>query len=649
MEINIGIVGAVSVGKSSFLNAISGQQYSDTEIKKTTMIPQVYFQNVDSDNKSNAYIIRRANREANESIMKIIDLNKFTNKQCQPIYHNIDRICDIFDPKIIEPELKINIYDIPGLNDSASKNIYFEWIKQNIKIFDIIIFMTDITKGLNNSDEIEVLKLLFESMTKLKSKMICLINKCDDIYFDEDQNDLVFEEKEQENIYIQANNILVDVAKSYGFTTESNRFTAFLPISSENCFIYRALVVNPAYELDSVHQNRLCKNECGSQQWKKMSSEEKEEVFEKILSNLKDSYNSKILDTGYLAVKSVIQNTITSNKTEFILNHIDCDIKELETFEVENTTAYIELINKFKKRYEQIKTIGCVPCYDTFWKTIETTITNYLNSVLKMDTKITRGNNFIDFKDFDNMHSLLQEHCMNLISLVENLLTIPECPSEFLKLKEKQLIAKLLNIYDQFTLIDAKDQVHISPNNLLCYLRLINTYAPNNFSSYSKIFLEFSCNSRCKHIATYQKELYDLLCYVIENPNQHVEECCAMVCKILVSKQIYVQNKFYDQYFSYLCYFKKILQNYMDYTNHNNEYTVFDLLYEVTKKNISLYLGTNSVSNIYKQEIDYNKVECLFNKFFDTHKTISPLIDVDFDSKILKFLFEKKLNYQFIE
>ena len=43
-DINIGLFGCVSVGKSTFLNAIAGKQYSDAEIKKTTMVPQVYVQ-----------------------------------------------------------------------------------------------------------------------------------------------------------------------------------------------------------------------------------------------------------------------------------------------------------------------------------------------------------------------------------------------------------------------------------------------------------------------------------------------------------------------------------------------------------------------------------------------------------------------------
>ena|SRR5271154_2078432 len=86
-RINIGLFGCVSVGKSTFLNAIVGRQYSDTEIKKTTMVPQIYIEN--DENPTNASIIRYKNRTTNEEISKIIDMNQFRYEKCQPIYHQM--------------------------------------------------------------------------------------------------------------------------------------------------------------------------------------------------------------------------------------------------------------------------------------------------------------------------------------------------------------------------------------------------------------------------------------------------------------------------------------------------------------------------------------------------------------------------------
>ena len=398
VEINIGIFGCVSVGKSTLLNAITGRQYSDVEIKKTTMLPQAY---LESDNPSDPNSIRQINRETNESIMKEIELGTFNQDHCKAVYHNIDRICDLLDPEIIGSNIKINVYDTPGLNDSSSKDIYFEWVRQNVKLFDIIIFMTDITKGLNNSDEYEVLNLLMDSVKKYNAKMICLINKCDDIYFDGEQNDLVFEETEQENIYIQANDILADIAKIHELEYNDKNLTPFLPISSENCFIYRALWNDPNCKLDPAHQNRLCKNECGSNQWKKLTHAEKEIVFYGIISNLKSTYKNKILDTGYLAVKQIIQNIIVSNINEFELNHLKNDISDLQVLTSENINSYIKLVENYAEKLKRLDVMN-ISHYDDLWNTIGNAINNY---ILLTETSAAQNNKNKSHSGFDYFDS----------------------------------------------------------------------------------------------------------------------------------------------------------------------------------------------------------------------------------------------------
>ncbi len=213
LSIKIGLFGAVSVGKSMLLNAIAGVQYSDSEIKKTTMIPQAYTEKSDTTTISEPSYIRTKNKEINEHVSSEIETGSFSLSKCQVLHHSIGKLYDLVENSDNSDDTQIVIYDTPGLNDSASKDIYFSWVKNNLEMFDIIIFVTDILHGLNNSDEVEILQLLIESLKNSKSRMICVINKCDDIYFDQQQNDLVFEDKEKENIYIQANNILYELIK----------------------------------------------------------------------------------------------------------------------------------------------------------------------------------------------------------------------------------------------------------------------------------------------------------------------------------------------------------------------------------------------------------------------------------------------------
>lgn len=638
-EINIGLFGCISTGKTTFLNAISGQQYSDTEIKKTTMVPQIYMEN--EELKSNAQIIRRLNREINESVMKLIDVNNFSLRQCQPLYHFVDKICDLFDLDTVNDNMKINIYDIPGLNDAASKNIYFEWVKQNIKLFDIVIFMTDINRGLNSLEEIEILHLLMKSMKTYGFKMICLMNKCDDIYYDHEQDDLIFEENEQENIYIHANNILVDIAKLYDINPEDNLFTPFFPISSENCFIYRALKKNPLYPLDQVHQNRLCKNECGTSQWKKMSDDEKSNMFNKIILNLDDTFYSKILDTGYLTVRNLIRNTITQNKSNFILKHTEKKLFDLENIPLDNLSIYMDLIKNYINEISYIQScnISTNITYDNLWKIIKKSITNYVNNITRINSNILQNKYLMEFNKFENLHSIIQMACVNIQNLNDLIITIPDYPKEFINNCLGQLVNKLLDIYNQLCLVTMKNYVHIFPANLKNYLEFIKTFCPNQFENYAFKFLDIICNSESKHYDSHQQDMFNLLIYLANNV-ENIDACYSLINVILINKQLELSNMQSEFYFQYLIQLKKILGHYRQLLPLTL-YTPLDILYEVTTKSLSNYLGTNNIATFFGYNLDHQKIDTHINYFYDKPKHF---INIDHANKLFELYVQKKID-----
>jgi predicted GTPase len=64
MSLNIAIIGAVSAGKSTLLNALFADTYSDMKIKRTTMVPQVYYCN---GNKTKS--IREKNTAKNKALL----------------------------------------------------------------------------------------------------------------------------------------------------------------------------------------------------------------------------------------------------------------------------------------------------------------------------------------------------------------------------------------------------------------------------------------------------------------------------------------------------------------------------------------------------------------------------------------------------
>ena len=77
-------------------------------------------------NSSYANGIRTSSRsrENNKQLLN----QKLTYENCVEIKHNIHNIRDIVN---LPKNININIYDLPGLNDGESKDIYFNYIKKN--------------------------------------------------------------------------------------------------------------------------------------------------------------------------------------------------------------------------------------------------------------------------------------------------------------------------------------------------------------------------------------------------------------------------------------------------------------------------------------------------------------------------------------
>jgi len=462
------------------------------------------------------------------------------------------------------------------------------------------------------------------------------MNKCDDIYFDKNQNDLFFEDEQQANIYIQANDILSDIAKSFGIKSKDNLFTPFFPISSENCFIYRVLMKNPSFKLDQIHQNRLCKNEYGTSTWKKMTIEEKQIAFQKVLKELRETYNNKILDTGYLSVKHIIQDTINNNKLDFINRRIKYFLKNLDQFTSDDDIyEYIKSIEEYVTLLNQCSGSSVNVTYNRFWKKIKRMVSAYVGNIIKSNIKIVKNRTCIDFGEFDSLHSSLQGNCMNFITLNDRLATIPEYPANFISNIRCELIDKILDIYNQLLTIQPTDVLHIRPTNLLQYLIIIKTYAPQEFTKYAINFLHFSKTAECNHFTTYQNDLLELLLYVIENITENMNMCLSIIATILINKQQYIQSKYAGEYFAYLVRIKKLLKPVIEKLNI---YSAMDILYEVTNKNISLYFGTNSVTNIYRQDIDHVKVNNLLDAAMNNKL---PTLDVVFESKIMDSIVKK--------
>lgn len=305
---SIAILGTVSAGKSTLLNGIFAKNFSDMNIRRTTMTPQMY---------------QLSNLSIEENYDKIVNQNVLLNKEFQKEIWNGEEIIihDVnFPSNFIKnhPNINFRIYDIPGLNDQTTKDVYMGWVDENFEIFDLAILVVDISSGFNTSDEVSVLNLIFKKMVfQPHVNLMILVNKCDEMVFD--NGDLMIDEERQQIYQDQVIPTINEAARKWNLSTDRIYIQKFC---SRNLFIYRTIILNDFEEirkfLDDKHLNEMMITEVGRNRWLKMTTTQKEKKILEMLNELredKECYENNMIHCGYKIFCEKINSLVYDNKT----------------------------------------------------------------------------------------------------------------------------------------------------------------------------------------------------------------------------------------------------------------------------------------------------------------------------------------------
>src|SRR6056297_1887788 len=185
LRINIPILGAVSAGKSTLVNGLFVKTYSHMKIRRTTMVPQVYHETDEKNYTIDCQEIMRLNKNINDRINEKEIITKDDLQEVNYFVPTIDNLISRIE------NVYLSFYDTPGLNDSKTKDLYFDYVKNNFYKFDIIFYVIDINSSMNTHDEFSILKLILENMKNNKNNfditnyLLIILNKCDNIYKDD--------------------------------------------------------------------------------------------------------------------------------------------------------------------------------------------------------------------------------------------------------------------------------------------------------------------------------------------------------------------------------------------------------------------------------------------------------------------------------
>ena len=323
--INVAVFGCVSVGKSTFLNMMMARMFSDCHIKRTTIMPQIYYElteyEQDKIDKKEDIDRKLSDLERIRSINSDINSNQMKEQATSGI---AIKLKDIKPSRYVVPAIKgfaklqsdsyghgvtLAIHDMPGLNDSISRDAYFEYVKQNFSEYDIAILILDINSSLNTSDEVDILDLLLNGINanKLKgvdTKLLVLMNKCDSLNIT-NKGDPVPEDKELQEMLDQAMDVVavrftelkVEISNCY-----------FSCISCEDSFVYRMIKYKRFDELDIKYINRIGQLEFPARQWKNFSEANKRKKVMELITE--EGVEEGLKMSGFYAFKKKFEKII---------------------------------------------------------------------------------------------------------------------------------------------------------------------------------------------------------------------------------------------------------------------------------------------------------------------------------------------------
>jgi predicted GTPase len=344
--INFGIIGCVSSGKSTLLNSLFCDTYSDMKIKRTTMIPQVYQCDPKiQKNKTYAKEIRKQNETINKKIIEQTE-NKtaLTIQDCHEIVYRVPPIENFIK---LPSNINVAIFDIPGLNDSQTKNTYFQYLNQNFYKFDYILYVIDIESALNTSDEMDILKLIKQNIldinTKYKKeiKLLVICNKCDNMELNK-SGILEMDEPELEEMYDQIVTTLKNELNTINYD--------IIKYSAEDTYVYRLLSVG--HSLDQKYIDRLGINELGKIKWKDLKAKSSNDELVNILKDLID-IDERLKNTGYSGLIDKINKAVSSS-SEILLNKVNI-IEEILVKKEKDLTKVNILFDNIYKYIKEIQ------------------------------------------------------------------------------------------------------------------------------------------------------------------------------------------------------------------------------------------------------------------------------------------------------
>jgi GTP-binding protein EngB required for normal cell division len=357
-NINLCFVGGVSTGKSTILNAIFCEELTQCKIKRTTMVPTIYIENEnDAPNITTPELIFTTISDKNKEIIEKTETGKKLNKkEYDELKFNVGKL----DINILNGSY-VNVYDIPGLNDARTKDVYYDYLDENFTKFNLVVLLVDIHSGLNTSDEIDIVNFItqhtkYELETNKKEiYTLVVVNKADDMQVDEEDPDAVLKlTGELSEMFDQVQNT---ITSEFNNKQIQKHLIGIIPLCAIDSYLYRMVKKHgKKFKLSPEQILKIGINENGKRFSTLKPATQEKRVYE-ILDNDK-FINDMIKLSGFSRLENILHKFLTENGVgkEIRINNILFEIgkyPKIKDFVLKNK----QNINEIEKHVKKCTTI----------------------------------------------------------------------------------------------------------------------------------------------------------------------------------------------------------------------------------------------------------------------------------------------------
>lgn len=625
-RINVAIIGAVSAGKSTLLNSLFVEQYSDMKIKRTTMLPQVYQESTSIAFDYDPKFIRENNKRINDELINKTESGyKLQLNDIVEIEYQVPKIYNFVK---LRDGVSLSIYDIPGLNDSRTKDVYYEYLTKNFHKFDIIIFVVDVMTAFNTMDEIDILNHILKNIRNNKDKyniennLIVLVNKCDDIY---PQDGKLRLEPELEKMFEQANVTIKSKVNDICCWLK----WYILPISCENSFIYRIYKRNPSVDLDIKYVNKIGYIEFGKMKWNSFNDTDK--IIELRALFDKEEHDNRMEFSGFNRFRCIVYElllerglyTCITNRVKYELDvqNGGKDMNQLLMKLYESQLKINSINNFFNSKYEN-------GINELVKKRVNDVINNYNSSITKYVTGYPK--NKIAFKKYMNIKSNYDEieklfpdiwysdkeyqkiyskisnnidkYYLNELESVESVEKVIELIDGLIDNNYENWKHILISCIGSKIIIDSIDV--LDPNVSLTLLNMIQSKYDLNTDEIIKITSD-------SLYYFYKKEIKDIRNYLLQNDDNKLFDLIKLANFLEIANYwnnilVSTSNKYYKP----LSVIKNLLKNFVQHLHDYDEVNSINLMDAINCANYDTKIEKYLVDNLIK---GYSNDVCLYD------------------------------------